>query len=177
MRKFEEWKQTEQKKRTEADESFTKRERVYQKVRKDQRKQNLLRMIETRLRQDERDANARHQENLKARQAQVLREKQKNNDTRIQKFKDEQAKLQLTRIQAISKLADERAKFDADFRATMHKPDNSEKTIKKLAKKFNMDLEELTKKVQKRPATAAVIRPQTRQSKGSPKSEEKETGK
>jgi hypothetical protein len=110
-----------------------------------------------------------------------LKEKQEHDDVRIQQFKDEQAKVQLTRIQAISKLADERSKFDADFRETMHNPDSSENTIKKLAHKFNMDLEELTKIVEKRPATAAVIRPQTRQSRGvftgSPKSEEKEIGR
>jgi hypothetical protein len=67
MKKFEEWKAVEEKKRKAADEGLAKREQKVQKVREDQKKQNLLGIIEARLKQDERDVNAKHIENLKAR--------------------------------------------------------------------------------------------------------------
>jgi hypothetical protein len=167
LRTFEEWKQLEQKKRKAADEELARREKGFQKVREDQRKQNLLRAVEAGLKREERDANARHIENLKARQNRLLRERQENDDARIQKFKEDKEKMQVSRIHVIAKLADERSKFDEDFRATMHTPNLSETTIKKFAQKFNMDLEELAKRVQKRPGTAMtpVVRPQTRQSR------------
>jgi hypothetical protein len=94
-----------------------------------------------------------------------MREKQEGDDARMQKFREEKAELQLTRIHTVAKLADERSRFEADFRSTMHRPDTSEGAIKRLAQKFNLDMEAIAKKVYKRPATAALVRPQTRQSR------------
>jgi hypothetical protein len=47
-RKFEEWKQAEQRKKNEVDESFLKNESTFQNMREDQRKQHLLQSVEAR---------------------------------------------------------------------------------------------------------------------------------
>jgi hypothetical protein len=47
-----------------------------------------------------------------------MREKQENDDARMQKYTDQKAQRQLARIQTIAKLADKRSRFEADFGPT-----------------------------------------------------------
>jgi hypothetical protein len=153
-RKFEEWKYEQEKKRREVDERFAKNEECIQKVREDQQKQQLLRTIAARLKQDERDSNARHQENLKKRKIRVMRERQEALDARLEKQKEEKRKIQTFRLTTVSKMEADRAAFEADFKETIHQADRSEDSLKKLAKKFNINLEDLRVKLLKRPGTS-----------------------
>jgi hypothetical protein len=154
IRKFEEWQSVQNQKRQEVEEGFTKHEANILRVREDQQKQQLLRTIASRLKQDERDSNARHQENLRKRKIRVMRERQDAEDARLDRQKEEKKKVQAIRIVEVAKMEDQRAAFEADFKATLHQTDRSEDALRKLAKRFNMDIEELKAKVIKRPGTA-----------------------
>jgi hypothetical protein len=87
MMKLEEWKQFKQKKRKAADEGLAKREERVRKVKEDEKEENLLRKIKGGLKEDERDGNAKHIENLKAKEIRFMREKQMSEETRILKEK------------------------------------------------------------------------------------------
>jgi hypothetical protein len=175
QRRLEQFRASEEKEKQAVDEEFAKREAISEKLREDQQRQVMLRNLTNRLKQDELNANAKHLQNQRTRQIRLMKEKQQEDEARLRKQKQEQHRIQAERATAVAELETERATFQAELRSNARKV--SESTLKRVAQRFNMDLNELRKKVEGKlksrvtPVTAAtplpLIRPQLQEAPSS----------
>jgi hypothetical protein len=91
-----------------------------------------------------------------------MRQKQEHNEERMQKFLDEKARMVADRAKTVARIAGERGAFEAEFRKTVQKPTMSQEAISMLAKKFNLDVEQIRTKIRKRSAMSSTSRMSSR---------------
>ena len=123
-------------------------------MRAEQQKQQLMKNIQTRLKQDERNANARHMDNLRKRKIEQLRQKQEQADTRMRQQQLEKERLQKLRLSTVTKMESERAAFEAQFRESMKHANKGGMPIEQLAKRYDLNIDELRERAKRRPGTA-----------------------
>jgi hypothetical protein len=131
------------------------------RVGEEQRKRSLMRIIAAKLKQEERDANAKHLERQSELRKMELSAKQIEEEERLRLALEEKKRLQEQRLRSLSKVADERKLFEERFWESLKKASKAQADLKTIAKKFGMDLHALRARVGEKRSSSSMAQGET----------------
>ena len=139
--RYEAYQEEQRQKKQETDDQIAKTEENSQKVIEERRRTALIKSIQAHLKQDEREANAKHKENLRERKIGEMRQRQEEDDERVRRQKVEKQRIQQMRLVTLKRLEKEKTTFQLQFEESLRTDDNS--PLERLAKMYDVDLDEM----------------------------------